>query len=117
ETAQQVKGLHARLKALLSVEGDKAADFIWSITKPVLLYAAERVGEIADDIVAMDQAMRWGFGWELGPFEIWDAIGLKKTVKRMQAEGDTVPDWIIILLENGNQSFYKTEENQVFYFH
>src|SRR5690625_7442504 len=64
EMAKQAKGLSNKMKALVYAEGDRAGDFIWSITKPVLIYVAELVGEIADDIISIDQAMCWGFGWE-----------------------------------------------------
>src|SRR5699024_2941170 len=90
--------------------------FIWAITKPVLLYAAELVGDIADDIVAIDQAIRWGFSWEMGPFEMWDALGLKDTVARMQSEGDSIPEWVVKLMEERNESFYKVENNHLSYY-
>src|SRR5690625_4292653 len=98
EMAKQQKGSKRKLKALVSAKGDKAGDLVWAITKPALIYAAELLGEIADDIISIDEAMRWGFGWEMGPFEMWDAIGLKESVERMQAEGDTVPDWVMTLI-------------------
>lgn len=115
--AKQQKGFQRKLKTLLSVKGDRASEFVWSILKPVLLYSAELLGEIADDIVSIDNAMKWGFGWKKGPFEIWDAIGVKATVERMQEEGDTVPKWVLDLLEDGKESFYKTENANVFYYH
>lgn len=116
ETAKQEKGSKRKLKALVSAKGDKASDLVWSILKPVLRYSAELTGEIADDIVSIDQAMKWGFGWEIGPFETWDAIGVRKSVERMQEEGETVPDWVLKLLEGGNESFYKKENGKVFYY-
>ena len=60
------------------------------------------LGEIADDIVAIDQAMKWGFGWEQGPFEIWDAIGVEKSVEKMKEEGIAVPTWVKEMLEKGH---------------
>ena len=73
--------LKDRLKALVNSD-DPAGQFIWEVTAKALLYSANRLGEIADDIVNIDRAMRWGFGWELGPFEAWDAIGLVESVER-----------------------------------
>lgn len=70
EMAKQEKGPKRKLNALVSAKGDRAGDLVWSIIKPVLLYSGSLHGEIADDIPAIDEAMRWGFGWELGPFEI-----------------------------------------------
>src|SRR5690625_3047604 len=116
EMAKQAKGLSQKMKALIYAEGDRAGDLVWSITKPVLLYAAELVGEIADDIISIDQAMRWGFGWEMGPFEMWDAIGLEQSVERMVNEGNRVPDWILTFLEDGNTSFYQIKDDQRFYY-
>lgn len=116
EMAGQAKGSGNRLKALVTAKGDKAGDLVWAITKSTLLYSAELLSEIADDILSIDEAMRWGFGWDMGPFEMWDAIGLKKSVERMQEEGDTIPQWVLDHLEDGNETFYKEEDNKVFYY-
>ena len=116
ELAKQAKGSRNKLKALVNAKGDKAGDLVWSVLKPVLRYSAELLGEIADDVVAIDQAMKWGFGWEIGPFETWDAIGVRKSVERMQKEGETVPEWVLQLLEEGNECFYKTKNGNVSYY-
>jgi 3-hydroxyacyl-CoA dehydrogenase len=94
-----------RLKALVNAD-DVAAKFAWNVLARSLAYSAERVGEIADDIVNIDRAMRWGFNWDLGPFEAWDAIGVKESVARMQKEGIAVPAWVTSMLESGQESFY-----------
>jgi 3-hydroxyacyl-CoA dehydrogenase len=114
--AKQEKGSKRKLKALVSAKGDRAGDLIWSISKHALVYSAELLGEIADDITAIDDAMKWGFGWELGPFEMWDAIGLTKSVDRMKEEGIQIPTWIEEMLSNGFESFYKKENGKVYYF-
>ncbi|MEF2290408.1 3-hydroxyacyl-CoA dehydrogenase/enoyl-CoA hydratase family protein [Virgibacillus dokdonensis] len=116
EMAKQEKGLHRKMKTLLAQKDDRASALVWSILKPVFIYAAELTGEIADDIAAIDDAMKWGFGWELGPFETWDAIGLRKSVERMQSEGETVPTWVLQLLEAGKESFYQTENGNVYFY-
>ncbi|SHF87541.1 3-hydroxyacyl-CoA dehydrogenase/enoyl-CoA hydratase family protein [Ornithinibacillus halophilus] len=116
EMAKQEKGSRRKLKALVSAKGDRAGDLVWSVLKPALIYSAELTGEIADDILSIDQAMKWGFGWEIGPFETWDAIGVRKSVERMQAEGETVPEWVLNMLENGHESFYKSENANVYYY-
>ncbi|SFA90329.1 3-hydroxyacyl-CoA dehydrogenase [Lentibacillus halodurans] len=116
EMAKQEKGSRRKLKALVKVKGDKAGDLVWSVLKPVLIYSAELTGEIADDIVSIDEAMKWGFGWEIGPFETWDAIGLRKSVERMQAEGAEVPDWVLNMLSSGKESFYQTKNGNVYYY-
>ncbi len=86
---------------------DAAAKFVWDVTADTLLYAANRVGEIADDIVNIDRGMRWGFAWEMGPFESWDAIGVPESVARMEAEGRVVPAWVKDMLASGRTSFYQ----------
>lgn len=116
EMAKQQKGTRKKVKALLTQPGDKASDFLWSIFKPTLLYSAELLGEIADDITQIDNAMKWGFGWKMGPFETWDAIGLRKSVERMKKEGSNVPSWIEKMLEDGNEAFYKEDNGNVYFY-
>jgi 3-hydroxyacyl-CoA dehydrogenase len=115
EMSKQAKGLVNKLKALVYTD-DRAGTFLWKITAPVLLYSAKLLGEIADDIVAIDRAMKWGFGWELGPFEMWDAIGVEQSVRKMQAEGFEIPSWVTDMLADGFTSFYKSEKGQAFYY-
>lgn len=89
------------------IEGqEKENAYVWEAIKNVLLYSAERVPEIADDFMEIDKAMRWGFNWEKGPFEIWDQIGVKESTDRMIAEGETVPKWVLDRIENGETKFY-----------
>ncbi|GGE48337.1 enoyl-CoA hydratase [Pullulanibacillus camelliae] len=114
--AKQLKSTRAKIKALAYAE-DQAGDVLWPILKRVLLYSAEKVGDIADDLYAIDQAMKWGFGWELGPFETWDALDVSTAVQRMKLEGETIPEWVENLLAAGYSSFYKEEQGQRFYFH
>lgn len=110
ETAKQVSQLADKMKALIYGK-DEVGQFTWNIVKRVLLYSASLVGEIADDIHSIDQAMEWGFNWELGPFRTWDAIGLQTSILRMQKEGLVVPDIALQALEQGG-SFYQ-KENEV----
>lgn len=86
---------------------DPASRLAWNVTADTLLYAASLLGEIADDVVNIDRAMRWGFAWEQGPFESWDALGVPQTVARMKAEGRTIPAWIDEMLASGRTSFYQ----------
>ncbi|MEM5017054.1 3-hydroxyacyl-CoA dehydrogenase/enoyl-CoA hydratase family protein [Metabacillus indicus] len=116
EAAKQIKGSAAKMKALI-YSGDRAGTLLWNITSPTLLYSAELLGDIADDILAIDEAMKWGFGWQYGPFETWDSIGLSKSVEKMEAEGKTVPAWIKDMLERGFTSFYKKEDGVSYYYH
>ncbi len=95
---------------------DVAAEFAWAVTADTLLYAANRVGEIADDIVNIDRGMRWGFRWEQGPFESWDALGVPETVARMEAEGRTVPAWVKAMIASGRTKFYDRDSAGVMTF-
>lgn len=113
DLAKQAKGAD-KLKALVYAN-DRAGQLLWSIFSPVLVYSAELAGVIADDIVAIDNAMKWGFGWNQGPFELWDSIGLEDSVKKMKAEGIEVPAWVQEMLNNGQTSFYKKENNDTLY--
>jgi 3-hydroxyacyl-CoA dehydrogenase len=89
---------------------DDHGRFAWKVTAESCIYSAERLGEIADDIVNVDRAMRWGFNYELGPFETWDAIGLERSVERMRAEGMEVPGVVDALLKNGEGTWYVTRD-------
>jgi 3-hydroxyacyl-CoA dehydrogenase len=95
----------ARLARLVAGE-DAAAAFAWKLLSRTLTYSASLVGEIADDVVSIDRAMRWGFNWELGPFEAWDAIGVAASVERMERDGLAVPAWVKDGVVRGGGSFY-----------
>nr|WP_093227659.1 3-hydroxyacyl-CoA dehydrogenase/enoyl-CoA hydratase family protein [Thermoflavimicrobium dichotomicum] len=116
DQAKRGKTLADQLKALV-YSNDTAGKLAWTITKKVLLYSAQHLEEIANDIVGIDQAMKWGFNWDLGPFEMWDAIGVEKSVARMREEGETIPKLVEDLLASGRTSFYQKEEGKVHAFH
>jgi 3-hydroxyacyl-CoA dehydrogenase len=116
EMSKQEKGLANKMKALVYAD-DRAGQLLWNIFSPVLVYSADLLGTIADDIVAIDRAMKWGFGWEQGPFEVWDALGLEKSIAKMEKDGLTVSSWVKEMLANGHTSFYKEEENGDLYFY
>jgi 3-hydroxyacyl-CoA dehydrogenase len=97
-----------RLKFLVN-QGDKAGKFLWEIHCDLLLYAANRIPEITDSVEAIDRAMQWGFNWELGPFQRWDALGVEESVKRMEKEGRNVPESVKKMLGGGRKSFYKDD--------
>ena len=94
-----------RVAALLRDKG-AAGRFAWDVLAETLLYAARRIPAVSDDLVSIDRALRWGFGWELGPFEIWDAIGVQSSVARMVEDGRDVPGAVRTLAESDNPSFY-----------
>ena len=95
-----------RLAALV-YNPDRAGKFAWELVIGTLSYAANRLGEVSDSIVDVDRAIRWGFGWQLGPFETWDALGVGKSVARMEREGKAVPEVVRSLLAGGRESFYR----------
>ena len=88
---------------------DRGSKYFWEITAKMLIYSANRLPEISDDILNIDNAMKWGFGWEAGPFETWDMLGIKKTIDRMKSEGKTVPQWVLDMLESGRETFYQVD--------
>lgn len=115
EMAKNIDDVGERLKAVANAK-DGGGKFFWETMSAVLIYAANRIPEITDAIYNVDNAMKWGFNWELGPFESWDAIGLEESVKRMEGEGKQVPEKIKAMLAAGNKSFYKHENGELFYF-
>ncbi|SDJ01511.1 3-hydroxyacyl-CoA dehydrogenase/enoyl-CoA hydratase family protein [Natribacillus halophilus] len=115
QAAGQAKGKAAKIEALAYAD-DKAGQFIWETLKATLLYSAEKSEVIANDILAIDNAMKWGFGWDLGPFEVWDALGVERSVKRMEEEGERVPAWVKDMLEAGYKSFY-TDAGEFYHQH
>jgi len=115
DVAKNIEDTGERLKGLVWGK-DRVAAFLWKTLTRTLSYSANRIPEIADTVVEVDRAMRWGFGWELGPFEVWDAIGVEKSVARMKEEGQAIPDNVQKLLAAGGKSFYKKENGQQFYF-
>ena len=88
---------------------DRGSKFVWEVTSRSLIYSANRIPEISDDIVNIDNALKWGYAWEAGPFEGWDAIGVRRSVDRMQSEGKKVPAWVLEMLEAGRETFYCIE--------
>ncbi|HOA35954.1 MAG TPA: 3-hydroxyacyl-CoA dehydrogenase/enoyl-CoA hydratase family protein [Bacillota bacterium] len=103
-------GLKDGFKLLVNSD-DEVGKFAWNLTKKLLIYAANRIPEIADDVVNVDRAMSWGFNWELGPFASWDAIGLRESVERMKNEGEKIPAFVEEMLNNGFESFYKEDDS------
>jgi 3-hydroxyacyl-CoA dehydrogenase len=100
--------LGARLRFLLDkADEDRGARYLRDTLLPSLAYAARRVPEIADSLVEVDHAVEWGFGYELGPFRAWDAIGVADGVARMEALGIEVPAWVSEMLAAGNAAFYR----------
>jgi 3-hydroxyacyl-CoA dehydrogenase len=115
ELTKQTKGLPNKLKALIYSD-DRVGALLKNIIFPTICYSARLLGEIADDIVAIDRAMKWGFGWEVGPFELWDALGVSKSIDQMEQQGLEVPIWVKEMVENGNETFYRKENGVLFFY-
>lgn len=111
----QKLSLDERLRALYEDTG-RAGQFFRETTLDLLGYTARRIPEISDDPADVDRAIRWGFGWEKGPFEIWDALGFERVVQDMKASGIQLPGWIDTMREAGHDRFYveKDGENTVY---
>jgi 3-hydroxyacyl-CoA dehydrogenase len=111
DMAKNVEDTSMRARMLLGIEGspqkgDRAGAFLWSALTDLWNYSANRIPEISDSIVEIDRAMRLGFNWELGPFELWDAVGVEATVARMKKEGKPLAANVEKLLASGQKSWY-----------
>src|SRR5690606_12616874 len=116
EAAKSVEDLRKRMQVF--EEGkDKAAQLFRAVNYPLFEYVSKRIPEISDELYRIDDAMRAGFGWELGPFEIWDALGVKETLEKMRKADKLLPGqagevapWVYEMLDAGHESFYKIDD-------
>lgn len=115
EQTKPIENLRERMKVLLSGK-DKAGEFYRASFFGLFAYVSNRIPEIADELYKIDQGMSAGFGWELGPFEAWDALGVAEAVKAMEAAGNKPAQWIYDMLASGANSFYKTENGKRLYY-
>ncbi len=111
EAGKLIEDTPARLRALVgpAMRGepaDKASLFLWRVLSSNCLYAARRIPEISDHLADVDRAMRWGFGWELGPFQTWDALGVPEMAAALERQGQPLPPLVTALLSSGRKSFY-----------
>ncbi|HSE99141.1 MAG TPA: 3-hydroxyacyl-CoA dehydrogenase NAD-binding domain-containing protein, partial [Blastocatellia bacterium] len=115
DAAKTIEDTAERVRTLIYGK-DRVGEFLWKTISQNLVYAANRIPEISDIIVNIDNAVRWGFNYEFGPFELWDVIGVEKSVARLREEGAAVPPLVEKLLASGKTSFYKRSEGRTFYF-
>ena len=115
DTVKQIEDVHTRIKLLFNA-GDKAGQFYKDFHYALFSYISNRVPEISDDIYRIDEAMKAGFGWGIGAFESWDAVGFISTAKKMKESGYMVSGWIDEMISKGFTSFYKTENGNRFYY-
>ncbi|HEY8689375.1 MAG TPA: 3-hydroxyacyl-CoA dehydrogenase/enoyl-CoA hydratase family protein [Chitinophagaceae bacterium] len=115
EAAKPIEDLKQRIKTL-SAGQDKAGEFYRQFHYSLFSYISNRIPEISDEVYRIDDAMKAGFGWEIGAFETWDVLGVAKTVEAMKAAGFTVAKWVKDMLANGSTSFYKIENGKKLYY-
>ncbi len=130
EAARSIEGTRERLRAILApvlaahdsnkaggpAPLDKAQDFLWRSLSATCLYAARRIPEISDSIADVDHAMQWGFAWELGPFETWDALGVEAVARRVTQQGKPLPPLVERLIASGNKTFYSSADGEALSF-
>ncbi len=104
DAAKGIEDLPTRVKTLVWGD-DRVGEFLWKTSSRISRYAANRIPEIADTIVEIDNAIKWGFGWEIGVFEAWDAIGVRESVERMKKEGQPIPANVEKMLASGADDF------------
>ncbi|MDH5825176.1 3-hydroxyacyl-CoA dehydrogenase/enoyl-CoA hydratase family protein [Sphingobacterium faecium] len=122
EATKQVEDIRQRMKVY--EEGkDKAGELFRAMHYPLFEYVSNRVPEITDDFFRIDDAMRAGFGWEIGPFEVWDALGVRQTIEKIKTEEKRLPGqrgevapWVHAMLDAGCESFYKIENGVRYYY-
>ena len=117
EAGKAIEDTRERLLALIGPllegqRGDKAQQFLWGALSETCLYAARRIPEISDHLEDVDRAMRWGFGWEMGPFEQMDALGVKAFAAQVQKEGRALPPIVEKILASGRKGFYESEKGK-----
>ena len=112
--AKNTDDSRARVKAFAAAD-DKYGRFAWKLFARGFIYAINRVGEISDDIVNIDNAMKWGYNWDLGPFEVMDALGVKDVVARMTADGYAIPAALATMAEKSEGSWYVVREGKKFF--
>ncbi len=115
ESSKLIEDVRARVKAVAGSR-DRGGEFVWDFLSATLVYTARAAKEISDDILNIDRAMKWGFNWDLGPFELWDALGVESVVERLTAEGREIPELARELLAAGCKSFYGVENEVATYY-
>jgi len=115
ETVKPIEDLKQRIK-ILSAGNDKAGEFYRQFHYNLFSYISHRIPEISDELYRLDDAMKAGFGWEIGAFETWDVLGVKETIEAMKTAGYNVASWIDDFVSGGNTSFYKVENGKRLYY-
>lgn len=115
KTAKQIDDLKKRIQALFKAE-DKGGELIRKSLLGLFAYVSNRIPEISDNLYSIDDALRGGFAWDLGPFEYWDIVGIAEGIKGAEAQGEQVATWVKEMLDAGHTSFYKREGGKKLYY-
>lgn len=115
EATKPVEDLRQRLKMLIAAK-DKAGDFYRATLFPLFAYSSNRIPEISDELYKIDDAIKAGYGWEMGPFDTWDALGVETTLKAMEEAGNKPAAWVYDMLAAGHNTFYKIEDGKRLYY-
>jgi 3-hydroxyacyl-CoA dehydrogenase len=115
EAAKNIPGTANKIKSLYYAD-DIAGEFTFRNMSETMIYSAGRLPEIADDIVNIDNALKWGFAWRMGPFETWDILGVRKSTSKMREAGFEIPDWVQEMLESGKESFYQRDAGTLYFY-
>lgn len=113
--ARSIEDTAARVNKLVWGD-DRVGEFLWKTMSRTFRYSANRIPDIANTIVEIDNAIKWGFGWSIGVFESWDAIGLKPSVERMKQENESIPEYVAAMIAAGAETFYKYESGKRYFY-
>ena len=115
KAAKKIEDPGKRIKSMVESD-DRAGTFAAKVSAEGLIYAANRIPEISDTVVEIDRGLKWGFNQALGPFESWDAVGVRESVEKMKADGYEIPANVTEMLAAGNESFYKTDADGAYFY-
>jgi 3-hydroxyacyl-CoA dehydrogenase len=115
KTAKQIDDLHKRIQAIFKSE-DKGGELVRQSLLGLFAYVSNRIPEISDNLYSIDDAMKAGYAWEIGPFEYWDAIGIREGIKMAEAQGEQVASWVKEMVDAGHDTFYKKEKGKKLYY-
>jgi 3-hydroxyacyl-CoA dehydrogenase len=115
DNAKTIEDTAERIRSLVYGK-DRVGEYLWKTISANLVYAANRIPEIADNIVSIDDAVKWGFNHEFGTFELWDLIGVEKSVAKMREDGIEIPSPVEKMIGSGKKSFYQRRDGKTFYF-
>jgi len=116
DAAKSIEDTAQRIKKIMTEGADEGAAFAWNVTAATLVYSAGMIPEISDNLVEIDRGMCWGYNWELGPFETWDAIGVAESAERMEKDGFGVPACVKKMLASGANTFYEQRDDGLYYY-